>query len=197
MSNYNKFKENAKFQHIVAAARNLFYRYGMKRVTIEEICREANVSKMTFYKFFANKLELATYLLNLIFDTAMQEYLEIINSEKTFPEKIKDIIELKRRGTENAGAEFIAELVRHPEPEIAAIYAEQSKKSLATTMNFLKQAQKNGDIRPDVKLEFIMYMMNKMLEMSMDESSAKLYETPQDQIMELTNFFFYGILKRK
>jgi hypothetical protein len=35
-----------------------------------------------------------------------------------------------------------------------------------------------------------------MMSMAKDEELAKLYETPQDLIMELTNFFFYGILPR-
>jgi len=196
MSDYAEFKQNRKFQQITATARDLFYRYGIKRVTIEEICREANVSKMTFYKFFPNKLELAKYLLKSIFESALQEYNKIIHSDQSFADKIEALLKMKRRGTENASTEFITELLQQKEPELAAIYTEQSAKSMATTMNFLAQAQQNGDIRPDVKLDFLLYLLNKMVDMSMDEALTKLYDTPQDQIMELTNFFFYGILNR-
>ena len=196
MDSYNKFKENAKFQHIIATARNLFFRYGMKRVTIEEICRESGVSKVTFYKFFPNKIELATYLLTSIYDEATAQYREIIDRNEPFPDKLLKLLDLKRSGTEQISAEFIAELIQRPEPGVAELYKKQFEISMNMTLEFMQKAQKNGDIRPEIKLEFIMYMMNKTLEMSMDESLAKLYETPQDQIMELMNFFFYGILKR-
>ena len=47
-----------KKEQIVHTAETLFTRYESKRVTVEEICRLARVSKMTFYKHFSNKVEL-------------------------------------------------------------------------------------------------------------------------------------------
>ena len=52
-SNHNK-----KIQQLVTTAQELFMRHGIRRVTVEEICSEANISKMTFYKYFKNKIEL-------------------------------------------------------------------------------------------------------------------------------------------
>ena len=49
---------NPKYLDIFKTAKDLFWKYGIKRVSIEEICKEAKVSKMTFYKFFPNKIEL-------------------------------------------------------------------------------------------------------------------------------------------
>jgi len=59
------------------------------------------------------------------------------------------------------------------------------------------EAQARGDIRPDIKPEFIMYILNKMIAMISDEELAKLYDSPRDITAELTNFFFYGILNRE
>ena len=188
--------EHPKFEQIVSTAKDLFYRFGIKRVTVEEICQTAGVSKMTFYKFFSNKLDLAKYLLNSIFDTAIQEYSDIIESHNPFPSKLKELIDLKRRNTEQIGTEFIAELLQNPEPEIAEIYKTQRERSLNLTMDFLKRAKDTGDIRPDMKLEFILWFLNKMLDMSTDEYLNQLYQTPQQLALEMTNFFFYGILNR-
>ena len=196
MSNIKDFEQNTKFQQIVTTAQRLFYRFGIKRVTIEEICRESTVSKMTFYKFFSNKLELVKYLLESIFDQAIQKYLDIIESDIPFPDKLKALIDLKRRQTEQIGAEFIAELLQQPEPEIAAVYQKQRDRSMTMTMNFLQRAQENGDIRAEIKLEFILYILNKMVDMSTDETLNQIYESPQEMAVEMTNFFFYGILNR-
>jgi len=38
--------------------------------------------------------------------------------------------------------------------------------------------------------------MNHMFEMVKDTQLTSLYATPQDLIMELNNFFYYGILPR-
>lgn len=49
--------QNIKQQFILSAGKELFWKHGVKRVTVEEICVQASVSKMTFYKFFMNKRE--------------------------------------------------------------------------------------------------------------------------------------------
>ena len=48
----NSSIKSAKSKLIVETATDLFMRYGVKRVTVEEICQTAKISKMTFYKYF-------------------------------------------------------------------------------------------------------------------------------------------------
>ena len=58
-------RENPKRKKILDTAHELFWKHGLKRVSIEEICAVAGVSKMTFYKHFANKTALVKYILAL------------------------------------------------------------------------------------------------------------------------------------
>jgi AcrR family transcriptional regulator len=48
---------------ILDFARDLFFRYGFTRVTIEEIVAELHISKTTFYKFFTSKEDLLVSVL--------------------------------------------------------------------------------------------------------------------------------------
>jgi AcrR family transcriptional regulator len=66
--------ESTKYEDILNTGKTLFWKHGVRRVTIEEICREADVSKMTFYRFFPNKIELAKTLLKKMADDAMADY---------------------------------------------------------------------------------------------------------------------------
>jgi len=50
-----KTTSNPKREQILTTGKELFWKFGFKRVTIEEICKEAGVSKMTYYKFFTTK----------------------------------------------------------------------------------------------------------------------------------------------
>ena len=61
-------KISKKQQQIIETAEELFFRHGIKRVTVEEICQKASVSKMTFYKYFANKNDLAEHIILRIFE---------------------------------------------------------------------------------------------------------------------------------
>ena len=47
-----------KKQQIVVAAQRLFSQFGLKKVTTEDISREAGVSKATVYRHFKNKSEI-------------------------------------------------------------------------------------------------------------------------------------------
>ncbi|MBL0024612.1 MAG: helix-turn-helix transcriptional regulator [Saprospiraceae bacterium] len=51
-------KRSKSYLKIITTAKKLFWKHGSSRVTIEELCREAGVSKMTFYRHFNNKNEI-------------------------------------------------------------------------------------------------------------------------------------------
>jgi AcrR family transcriptional regulator len=42
-------------ERIIATAQALFGRFGLKKTTLDEIIRRANIAKGTFYKYFSNK----------------------------------------------------------------------------------------------------------------------------------------------
>ena len=48
-----------KREQLIQTGEALFIKHGMRRVTVEEICRQAGVSKPTFYKFFENNLNVS------------------------------------------------------------------------------------------------------------------------------------------
>ena len=87
--------KSPKFSMIVDTATDLFMQYGVKRVTVEEICQTANVSKMTFYNYFKNKIELAEHIIFTIINNAQEEFETIWKQSKTFDYKIEQFIKLK------------------------------------------------------------------------------------------------------
>ncbi len=196
MKDLQEFEQNTKFQIVARTSKDLFYRYGFRRVTIGEICQKANVSKMTFYKFFANKMALVKYLLNKIFDQGIADYNAIMAQRIPFREKVEKIIQLKMEQTESLSQEFLQELMQNPDPSIAEIMDERRKQTFQIVMGSLVKAQKNGDLRKEIKPEFIMYMLNHLIEMTNDKRLNAIFENPQEMSVELTSFFFYGILEK-
>jgi AcrR family transcriptional regulator len=190
-------KKNTKYIQIINTTNELFRRYGMKRISVEEICHKAKVSKMTFYKHFANKKDLIKYILNDMFSSNMETFNNLIASDIPFPKKIENTIRLKIEWNKTYSEEFFQDLLFNPDAEILKLIQKRRTESLEIVMKFLKDAQKKGDIRLDIKLEFILYILNKMYEMVKDDQLAHLYVDHSDLIIELTNFFFYGILPRK
>ena len=194
MAGVKKYRKTLKKDLIVKAAELLFNRYGLKRVTVEEICRTAEVSKMTFYKYFKNKIELIKHLLNQIFSEQMDEYREIMKKDIPYTEKVKHMIQAKDERTKTLSQEFINDLYKNPIPEIAELIEKLKVDAIGEVLRDLQKASEKGDIRQNIKPELILYFLNHMREMVKEEKLSHIYSSPNELIMELTNFFFYGVL---
>ncbi len=190
-------RESKKLLQIVSTGKSLFWKFGINRVTIEEICKEAKVSKMTFYKYFKNKIELVKYILKKQTDDAWEQYYSIMNQEIPFPEKVKQTIELKMNNANNLSTEFYKDFHKNADPELRKFFSELSDESIKKVRNDYIKAQKEGNIRQDINPDFILYTLNFMFEkMAKDENLISMYSTPGKLIYELINFFFYGIMPR-
>ncbi|MCK5281091.1 MAG: TetR/AcrR family transcriptional regulator [Cyclobacteriaceae bacterium] len=192
----DKLTQNKKYQDIIKTGKELFWKYGLKRVTIEEICKESGVSKMTFYKFFPNKKELAKLILDKIYEDAFQKFEKLVNSNISFPKKLEQMFVMKLEGMKNVSMEFIKDIYMDPESGLMTHMEAHRQKSMEVIINFYKTAQDKGSIRKDVKIEFIMAFSNQIIKMMEDEKLMSLYKQPQDFIMESMNFLFYGIVTR-
>lgn len=189
-------ESNPKRDLILRVGKDLFWKFGFRRVTIEEICKEAGISKMTFYKFFSNKIELVKTLMDGILKTALEEYRNIMDSDIPYPEKVVKQLQLKREQVQTMSNEFFRDYVQSEDPDLINYLNQLSQDSMKMFVSDFHQAQKDGDIRKDVKVDFIMLMMNHLVEMTHDKHLLDMYDNPQDLVMEITNFLFYGILNR-
>jgi len=190
-------KDDLKYNGIINSAKKLFWKYGFSRVSIEEICSQAAVSRMTFYKHFRNKNDLIEKLLGAIFDESTARYDSIMQSNMLFSEKVKELILLKIESTNNISYEFLSDFQNQKDPQLSDFLNQRTNASLERFKKDLKSAQINGDIRKDVKIEFIINILTRLIEMSNDPVLAAQYKSPQDMIIEIINFFFYGIFPQK
>jgi AcrR family transcriptional regulator len=192
----SKFENNKKYQQILATGRDLFWKHGFKRVSIEEVCLKAEVSKMTFYRFFPNKIELAKAVFDQVVNEGLQKFKDILHEDSTSSEKIRKIMLMKMDGTHNISKEFLQDFYNDRELGLKEYIDEKTRQSWSEILNDFKQAQEKGWFRSDMKPEFLFYFSQKMGELLIDENLLKLYHTPQELILELTNFFAYGISPR-
>ena len=192
-----KASSNPKRDLILQTGKDLFWKFGFKRVTIEEICKEAGVSKMTYYKFFSNKMDLVKTLMDDLMQSALVKYRKLMDSGRPYPEKVMGMVELKREQTQSMSSEFFKDYLQSGDPELIAYLEKLSNDNLEIFKNDFQKAQQNGDIRNDLKVEFIMAVLNHLIDwVQHDTSLLELYDEPQDLAVELTRFLFYGILDR-
>ena len=191
------FLENSKYIEIVDTARNLFWKHGIKRVTVEEICRKADVSKMTFYKFFDNKVVLAKRLIDQLMQESFDQFNEVLNSEISFNKKMERIFFLKMEYAKQFGQEFVNDIYVNKSLGLMEYMQQYMIKARQMTIGFFRKSQEEGYLRSDVSIDFIMALGNKVQEMIVDEELMKNYCSPKDFIYEYMSVLFYGIIDKK
>lgn len=73
---------------ILEGAKELFFMYGLKRVTVDDICRHIGMSKKTLYLFFKNKEELIECLLEKNINENKKEFEHIFKKSNNSIQEI-------------------------------------------------------------------------------------------------------------
>jgi AcrR family transcriptional regulator len=187
------FQENKKYQDLLNTARELFFKHGTKRVTIEEICEKADVSKMTFYKFFRNKNDIAIRVLSELKERLLKEQDDIMNSSIPFVDKIKGIINHLVTTSEELDDIFLDEMWETNDD--FTIYFNTMKNESHNIINdFIKQGQEAGVIRKSLKPEMIVYLIDFSKYILNNDQMKAIEPDPHARLDVILNVTFYGII---
>ena len=175
---------NKQYQ-LIQTGEILFDKHGMRRVTVEEICRQAGVSKPTFYKYYENKAALARKIVEQWIEEALEQITMIEDSEAPFPDKMKQILAVKQAISARPGSEFLEDLIPL---NIDLGHA------LQRVMRFIEKGQRQGDIRAEIRPEFLMVAFNLLNSMQHDPLIRDLYKDAESLARDVFKLFYYGAL---
>lgn len=188
-------KELPKKQaELIAGARKLFRLHGGRRITVEEICRESGVSKMTYYKYFSNKWEMVKTVLDVMFEELMERYDAVKHGDMPFQEKVEKLLRLNREHVNSIGPPFLKELM-NPDCPVHEHFFQQQLKSRDLSLEFFAAAKQAGHIRQDISMPFLLFMLNQMFELANHPQLIALIPSAEDRIYELSQAFFYGFAR--
>lgn len=192
-----KTTSNPKRVQILATGKELFWKFGFKRVTIEEICKAAGVSKMTFYKFFPNKIDLAKTILDGVFDESMLKIRRISDEHESTDKTLRKIMQLKSEGSKGISEEFIKDLYANPDAGLKTYMEEKMNSMFAEISGIYEKGKEDGWIRKDLNIPFFMTFTRKIIPIYSDDEIVNFFESSQDLVMEVTNLFVYGVSPHK
>jgi AcrR family transcriptional regulator len=183
----------AKQLALLTAAKELFWKHGFRRVRIEEVCEKGKVSKMTFYRYYTNKTELAKAVFEREANIGMARFREILHEKSSPAVKIDKLLRMKLEGNKDISQEFLMDFYKSTETGLKEFIEEKIREIWTEILEDFRLAQKKGIFRKDFKPEFLLYITQQFATMITDETIMRMYPDPQDMIREMTNFFIYGI----
>ncbi len=114
-----------KKEEVINAARDLFTKYGYKKVSMDEIAKEANVTKKTIYSYFSDKEAMFKYFASEELQSMKEKIENDVNSSTSFIDKVSKIL-------------YESLLFRKNSDLIKTIIKEISKSNTAECISFLK-----------------------------------------------------------
>ncbi|MBI5623851.1 MAG: TetR/AcrR family transcriptional regulator [Elusimicrobia bacterium] len=183
-------------ERLVGAARDLFFQHGVKRITVEEICKGAGVSKMTFYRHFPDKTAVALRVLEEEFSRRRRKMREIEVMDLPLDVKLRQIFEAMIEQSRSQGPGFFAEMLKGADPALERYIEEERSRTLQQVRNLFVTAQRLGEVRKDVKVDLILRMLDAARDAMLDGSVRNLYADETSLTRETLSLFFEGVIRR-
>ena len=185
-----------KQQHLINAARALFCRYGIRRVTVDEICKQANVSKMTFYKYYQDKMAIARAVLEEIFSQSLEEFNRITSQEKSFSQQLEKLLMMITTQIHTVGSAFLEDLTE-PSCPLHEYFSGMQKTTRALTVDFFQKGQVAGDISSSLNMRFLLFMFDRMSELLTHPELVAIIPDTAERASALAVQLLYGCAKTR
>ena len=186
----------SKQTDIVAAATALFREFGIKRVTVEEICEKANTSKATFYKYFDNKTNLVIHVVTNLYNETSERFRRKMEEGATFEELVREILVMKLEFMAAFSTHFLKDLYDGTIPELQQYLTTMQKDSLDTARPLYELGISQGMIDEAVTFEYFLYLLGGVQGAYTDERIIAMYPDPTERLQVTFNQFFYGLIGR-
>ena len=186
----------SKLEKLIKTARELFFHYGIRRLSIDEICLKAQVSKTTFYRHFKNKDALVICILDEIYTEIWNKIDQVMASKIIYDEKIKQLVTLKIEMINDYSREFTNDIMLNEDSESGKYIMRKRNELYEQTQKIYTDAQDRGKIRPDIKYKLVLYLIEEFREIINNEDLQNLYLDPSQLKKEVVELFSYGIKGR-
>ncbi|HLO91465.1 MAG TPA: TetR/AcrR family transcriptional regulator [Lentimicrobium sp.] len=192
-----KHPKSKRYEVLMATAREVFWKYGFRRVSIEEICERAGISKMTFYRFFPNKLELAKAVFNKEIDHGLVAFRKLLfSSDHTTEEKVKGLLLMKAEGTHEISHEFLQDFYNSADLGLKEHIDKKIHEAWASAVDDFKRAQKEGIFRKDFQPELFFHLAESVMTILSNKALINSYENPQKLILGIADLMMFGIVQK-
>jgi AcrR family transcriptional regulator len=185
----------AKQAAILSSARSLFLRHGIRRVSVEQVCRDARVSKRTFYKRFSNRDALAIRVIGELIEESTSRLEAILSADIAIEKKVREIIAAKSGLAAETSTEFYNELMT-ADSESGRFARRKQGEWDKRVRAFYAEAQARGEIRADLNVDLLMFMLVRARDITKDPELQRIQPDLSILAESIMKVFFYGILPR-
>lgn len=185
-------------ERILGAAAEMFSRYGIKSVTMDDIAKRLSISKKTIYQFFSDKDEIVHTLFEQQFAVDCAEFEQIAASAANVVEEVFGHMKKLHRKFSGANPNLFYDLRKyHPRAwELVTKFRQEA--GVAMVEKALEKGKKDGFVRPDCNSKILARLRMEEIEMGFN---ADIFPPDQHAILDvqiaMVEHFLYGVCTLK
>ena len=189
---------NKELENILEKVGELYNKYGIKSVTMDDVARELGMSKKTLYQYIENKNDLVSKVLDYHLFEKNCSFKEI--SEKNL-NAIEELLEvgvqiIKSIKDYNASTEY--DLKKYYPELFKKLHTVRKERMFESIIKNIQKGKKEGLFRDDLDEEIITKMQtSRFLNMSSDEFFDQDEIFKPKYILELFIYHIRGIANKK
>lgn len=150
---------NRKAEKIINTTIKLFLRNGIKKITMDEIAENSNVSKVTIYKYFIDKDTLYYEISKHIFSQYIVKLENIITSDEFLINKLYNFLAVLSDFTNNGEFDLCKELTKYNN-DIEALHEQYMQIYKSSLLMLIDRGIENGLIKDNLSRNLIYYYID-------------------------------------
>jgi AcrR family transcriptional regulator len=189
---------NGNKERILKAAQELFFSYGIRSITMDDIARHLSMSKKTIYQYFEDKDQIVYTLMQDDFEQRVKSMKEVTDQSKDAVDEILQSMDMMHDFFSALNPNVIYDIQKfHPQTwEVFRRFREHHIQRNVEAN--LRRGIKQGYYRTDINVPAIARLRIQEVEMGMD---PHIYSPQQFKVNEvelaLLDHFLFGILTLK
>jgi len=178
---------------VVAESQRLFFQFGFRRITMDEISRNLRMSKKTLYVLFPSKKDLVRAVVDSILEPNLAKISTLIQDEKTVAGFFSGSLAVFRELSQSISEPMMSDMRTMPD-----IWRNVESRRLAVLMRIkdvLERGKRTGEIRPDLHTDLFLRIYIQIVNaVGNPAMMMELNLKPSEMADQVYGVFFRGIM---
>lgn len=185
-------------EKILAGAKELFFRYGIKSITMDDIAKNLGMSKKTIYQFFKDKNEVVHVLMKEALAEDEKRFFALAETSANIVEEVMAIMKHMGEIFGSINPNLFYDMQKY-HPQSWKLFDDFKKKCVERMVeNAIEKGKKQGLVREDVDSKILSRLRMMEIEMGFN---FELFPPDKFKILDvqlaLTDHFLHGICTLK
>lgn len=185
-------------ERILRGAQELFMKYGVRSVSMDDIARHLSVSKKTLYQYFADKDEIVTRVAEFHLRHEQAKYESLRSEAENAIDELVRISTCIKRDLQKMNPSLLFDLQKyHPKAWTEWLRHKQEYMGQSIIRN-LKQGVTEGFFRAEINTDILAAARLELIQISFDEQVFPSDKYSLTEVnTQLFEHFVYGLLTEK